>query len=69
MRPEMGAELFKKPQYRDYSLTGPEGKLAVQKGLANGTWFLPHVERKARLSRTPPKIALYNSFVVITGTL
>ena len=34
------------PNYRDYSLTGPEGKLAIKKGLASAEWFVPHVERK-----------------------
>jgi fatty acid desaturase len=34
------------PEYRDYSLTGPEGELARKNGLASGQWFLPHIERK-----------------------
>ena len=33
-------------KHRDYSLTGPEAKRSVQAGLANGQWFLPHIERK-----------------------
>jgi hypothetical protein len=28
------------PKYRDYSLTGPEGKLAVKKGLASAQWYV-----------------------------
>jgi len=34
------------PKYRDYSLTGPEGKLAIKKGLASATWYTPYIERK-----------------------
>jgi fatty acid desaturase len=34
------------PVYRDYSLTGPEAKRAEEKGLANGQWFVPQIERK-----------------------
>ena len=34
------------PQYRDYSLDGPEGEAAIKKGLANGVWFVPNIERK-----------------------
>lgn len=33
-------------KHRDYSLVGPETKASVTKGLANGQWFLPHIERK-----------------------
>ena len=33
-------------KHRDYSLTGPETKASVKRGLANGQWFLPHIERK-----------------------
>jgi fatty acid desaturase len=32
--------------YRDYSLTGPEGKAAHKKGLVDGQWFTPHIERQ-----------------------
>jgi len=34
------------PGYRDYTVGGPESKLALKKGLANGVWFVPFVERK-----------------------
>ena len=34
------------PGYRDYSLTGPEGKRAIKKGRASVQWYVPHVERK-----------------------
>ena len=34
------------PKFRDYSLDGPEGKKAVEKGLANAQWFVPEIDRK-----------------------
>ena len=39
-------ETFPNGSPPDYSLVGEEGKEAVRKGLANGHWFVPHVERK-----------------------
>jgi len=32
--------------YRDYTVGGPESASAIKKGLANGQWFLPQIERK-----------------------
>ena len=33
-------------KYRDYTVGGPESAQAIKKGLANGEWFVPHIDRK-----------------------
>eukprot|EP00037_Helgoeca_nana_P018878 m.182224 g.182224 ORF g.182224 m.182224 type:complete len:497 (+) comp24628_c0_seq1:234-1724(+) len=41
-----GADSGAMPKFRDYSLTGPEGKRAIAKGLVSAQWFVPQIDRK-----------------------
>ena len=41
-----GEKVTKEPVFRDYTVGGPEGVRAQEKGLASGNWFVPYVERK-----------------------
>jgi fatty acid desaturase len=35
---------------RDYTLTGPEGNIAIERGLAGATWYLSPIQREELLS-------------------
>ena len=52
--------------YRDTSLTGPESAAAIRKGLANGKWYTPQIERATlkRLSRRDDWHALRDTAVL-----
>lgn len=65
--PKDGADVVVS-QYRDYTVGGPESKNAVAKGLANGQWFLPYVERKTlqRLSKRDDWHALRDTAVLFS---
>jgi fatty acid desaturase len=61
---------------RDYSLVGPEAALAVERGLANATWYSSEIPRK-RLkelmlrsdSRAIRDTALWLGLLLVSGTL
>jgi fatty acid desaturase len=56
--------------YRDYTVGGPESKLAVEKGLASGQWFVPRIERATlkRLMRRDDYHALCDT-AILAGLL
>jgi fatty acid desaturase len=69
---KMGAEITK----RDYSLIGPEAKLAVERGLANAEWYsckIPRQRLKELLQRRDgPAIRdtlIWFAALIISGTL
>ena len=65
-----------KPKYRDYTVGGPESKEAIRKGLANGEWFLPQIERRVlrRLMQRDDRHAIRDTLllagiIAVTGYL
>mmetsp|Transcript_22313 Transcript_22313/g.58224 ORF Transcript_22313/g.58224 Transcript_22313/m.58224 type:complete len:482 (+) Transcript_22313:52-1497(+) len=56
------------PKFRNYALTGPEGKQAIEKGLASAHWYVPQIDRKTlrRLMKRDDYHALRDTAILFT---